>query len=507
MQTRMQPRQGETAGSEDVQGRNVTVAPGDRTVEGNLGRAKAPREGAHRLRSQLGWVARRSPLVVPVVAICVGFWPGNMDADALTQIDQVARTIPINDQHAPILIWLWRFVWPLGIGPEYIFAAQVAAFVVGAYLIARVAFSPLGASLVAAAVTFSPPVFDSLAQIGREVWFTDFLLLTFGLLAVAVRAHDRERERAMRLALVGATACAFFTLAARQNAAASILVAAVFLVALLLKTRLEGRRSVARVGTVLAGGVALTLGLLGFQVGFQREVLRVQSVHPEQYLYLYDLAAFSRQENRDAFPHSVYKPRDLGTIKATTSADDITQIAFFGKTTRFPVSADQVADLRNSWIDEITDHPLTYLDIRATAWLRQIGLTRDPMWIYLGDPNPRRFHTEFGTPNRIARGYVYAFANAADDGGIVHRAWIYLLEAAVCAVFLLRRRGALAVVGALAIAAWTHQVGLFFGIMGTGFRFEFPAVAIALLAIAVSLRTLWAERRPIWPRNGADPTH
>ncbi len=495
MPTRTQPGRG-TAESQAGGIGNGTHPQAAPPAESSI-RSRAAAE-ALRLGSILSWVAPRSPLLLPVLAICVGFWPGNMSADTLSQIDQAARTIPINDQHAPILIWLWRFVWPLGIDPGWIFAAQTIAFALGAYLIARVAFGPLGSSLVTAAVMFSPPVFGSLALIGRDVWFTDFLLLTFGLLAVAVRVRDRER--AMRWALGGAVVCAFFCLAARQNAASSIVVAAVLIAALTLASRLDRKCSFVRLAAAVGGGVALTLGLLAFQVGFQREVLKVQSVHPEQYLYLYDLAAFSRHENRDAFPHSVYRPRDLQTIETTTSADDITAIAFNSDTeTQFPVSADQVADMRESWIDQITGHPLTYLDFRGEAWLRQIGLTRKPMWIYhpFIDPNPRGFETEFTGANRVARGYEDAFANPANEGGIVHRAWIYLLIDAVCAAYLLWRRRtlALAVVGALGVAAWTHQIGLFFGTMGTGFRFEFPAVAIAMLVVAVTVRMAITGRR------------
>jgi hypothetical protein len=424
--------------------------------------------------------------------ICVGFWPGHMSADTLTQIAEASGEIPVNDQHAALLVWLWSLVWPV-VTPGIVLALQVATFLLGAYLIARAAFGRLGASIVSGLLALSPVMIGNLGVLSRDTWFTSLLLLGFGLAIASLRYQGRARG----WAFAGASTAAFFCLAARQNAAPAVVVILVALAAISIGPRLRSARRIERVGVPLLAGIGALLALVVVQFGTMRAI-GVESVHPQQYLYIYDLAALSVDDGRSLFPRDVYPSGSVATLDQTSSVDGIHPLVF-GDNPPIPTPRpdEQVDELRHAWIDEVEGEPLRYLEMRGEAWLHQISLTQKPIWIYhpVIDPNDQGFGIEFSHANDIVTGYQELFADRYLNGGILHRAWIYLLIAIPVAWMLLRRRGALAVVGALAVAAWTLQVGLFFLTPVTQYRFEFPAIACTILATAVLIRTLLTDRR------------
>jgi hypothetical protein len=213
----------------------------------------------------------------------------------------------------------------------------------------------------------------------------------------------------------------------------------------------------------------------------------------------------SQREGESLFPRSVYPSGDLATLEQTSNIDTIAGLVF-GTSAPIPLprSPEQVAELKSAWLDEVKANPFGYLGMRTDAWLHQIGLTQDPIWIYhpVIDPNERGWHLAFPALDDAFGDYQDLFADQYNNGGILNRAWIYLLLAIPAAFLLLRRSPALMVVGGLALSAWTYQVGLFFGTMGSQYRFEFPVVASVILAVAVAVKALVDERRG---RTASDP--
>ncbi len=433
-------------------------------------------------------------LLMPVAILLLSFWPGHMSADTLVQIDQVAGGY-LTNQHAPLLLALWTPLWDLGIGPGWVLTAQVSAFAAGCYLLLRATLGRLAAALGASAIVLFPPVFGNLGILGRDAWFVSTLLLAFGCAATAARRTGRARVAW----LAGIVLMSWLCLAARQNAAAAVALALVALVALLLPAWASRRRLVA---VAVAGGLALTLGLMGMQVVAQN-ALGVQDVNPEQYLYMYDLGALSHDEHRNLFPRSVLFG-DISDIEARWNKDSMAALVYPSDAPihPWPLPEPRERALASTWRSQIGKDPLAYLNERARLWLRQVSVTRDPVWIYhpVIDPNNREFAVRFSGPNRAAKRYVEAFAiNENLDGGPLFWVWPYLLACAALAVVLLRRRSApVLVLGALALAAVTYQSGLFVGAMGTVFRFEFPIVVIAVVTAVAACGLL--------VRRGAPPT-
>jgi hypothetical protein len=245
-----------------------------------------------------------------LLGFSLAFWPGHMNNDALAMIGQARGTYELNDHHSPILVWLWKLAWPV-LRPGSVLVLQVAAVLAGGYLVARAAFGRIGAALVSIAACLSPPVFGNLGGISRDAWFLGFLLLAFGFLVLAARSPDRRK-----LGLWGALAFSVLTMFARQNAAAAVIVVAVGGFAILLGSRFAERARLIRWGAPFAAGVAAVVLVLGVQVGATKAT-GAESVHPEQYLYLYDLAGLSVRDGENDFPSDVYSGK-VSTLAQTS---------------------------------------------------------------------------------------------------------------------------------------------------------------------------------------------
>ena len=443
-------------------------------------------------------------MAVPAVVISVGFFPGHMNGDSLYELDQAAGNIALTDHHTPILLWLWHLLWPLGLRPGVVLVLSTVAAIAGAYLLARAAFSRLGAALVACGVAFAPSVFGDLGLIGRDVWFLDLLLLTGGLLVLAQRSGGRMRT----FALAGSLVAAFLCLASRQNALAVVAILLIAIVAFAFAPQLAGRRRLVRLGFPAVVGVATGVLMIAVQLVVVA-ALPVDRVHPEQYLYLYDLAGLSVRDGENDFPESVYPFDDIRPIAQASNLDTILPLAF-GERAPIPMprSGEQVSELKTALIDQIEDDPLQYLDWRIDAFGRQIGLDAPGVFVYHPgiDPNHFGYEVEVGWANDAVKGYQQLFTDSDNDGQVFHRAWMYLLLSLFALIVLLRSSvPARTTVGAMALGNLTYQAGLFFGTMGTQWRFEFPVAAVTIIATAVAVKELVDRRR--WRAAAAGRQH
>jgi len=168
-------------------------------------------------------------LLLGALAIFLAFWPGRISIDSLGEITEAA-TAHFSNRGAPLLLALWSPFWDLGFGPGAVLLASVVTFLIGAYLVLRAAFRPLGAAVVAVAIALSPPVFGNLGAMQRDTWFIALLVLAFGLVVRAAQRPWPVRGRYLALALLAA----LLTPPTRQNAPAAAALACVAISGLLL---------------------------------------------------------------------------------------------------------------------------------------------------------------------------------------------------------------------------------------------------------------------------------
>jgi hypothetical protein len=450
-------------------------------------------------------------LLVPVIVIGFAYWPGQMNVDMLSQIGEVASG-QFTNQHAPILQALWHPLWELGFGPGWVLLGQLLAFVAGAYLILRAAFPRIPAAVVTAAIAVSPPLFSDLGSMQRDVWFAVLLVLTFGLVVRAAQLQWPWRGRVLALAV----AAAWLTLASRQNAAFALVCACVVIAGMAL----ERRREVISVGGsskepkrprllvgALAGGVALTLALIGTQIAASHAI-GVRDAHPESTLFIYDLAAVSVRERENAFPADVMSKRGIAAIDRRYDVDAMHAFTFFpGAPIEFPFSSTTAESLRSGWWETVREHPRAYLDARWDLWLREIALTRSARNPYERPMNDNGgFPFAFPSLNWAALDYMEIFGREGSqgepiDGGPLFAVWVYLLAALAGAIVLLRRGRpwTLLAVGALSLSALTNQLGVFLAVMHNAYRFEFPSVVVGALTAAVLVRLAWMKYYKDYP--------
>jgi hypothetical protein len=432
-------------------------------------------------------------LVVVSAIVAVGFWPGRMNLDSITMIRE-AKSGDFTDQYAPLLQALWHPFISNGIGPGWVLFGQVLVFAIGAYLVLRSVAGPVAASAGSAFVVLTPTVFGPIALVGRDAWFLAALTFMFGATATANRTTARTRFAW----IVAACAAGFIAMAARQNAVFAVAVAFVLLaaVATLPSASLPGFRWKG-LAKVVGMGLLATALVAGTQAVAKR-VIGVENVHPATPLYVYDLSAQSVQDGKNYIPKSVLPASEAKKIPSYFRTRDVYFMvvypgAPFAKVYSKAFLDKHQADLAEAWRKRITSDPLSYLDARRRLFVREISVTAPTIFAYEPSifPPTAGYSTTFPRANDWATDYMGVWHRDNLDGGIVFRVWPYLLVAIAAAVMLLWRPSwPRVILASMAIAALTHQVGLFFGLLGNAFRFEFPAVALVEIVVVACFTML-----------------
>jgi hypothetical protein len=469
---------------------------------------RSPRDLAGSSRGRVRGLVALGILALPLVVTVGAFWPGLMNADSFANFGEIVSGDYTN-WRAPLLNAIWHPFWLDGFGPGFVLAGQGVAFMFGTYLLMRAAFGPLGASVAAAAVAFSPAVLGMLGGVGRDTWYAALLVVAFGACARAA-AHERARRWAW---LVVALVAAWLALAARQNAAAAVVVVAGVIAVLALPRLAAPAARWRRLAGVVAGAVVLSLVLYGSQRAVL-STLHVQDRDPQQYIYVYDLAALSTRLGTNLLPRDVMPSGTPQTVARNFDVDTVNSYLVGPPITiRSPLPHPRVVEVQHAWRRAIQAHPVTYLGDRTRMFLRELGITRRALWVYHPNIDANHIGYQLRWPDRTARvrSYLDLFDDpVTHDGSLVDALWLYLLISAAAAWVLLRtRRGPLMVIGAMALSGLLFQSGLFFGMMSVQYRFEFPVVVTgtvsAIVLVRVAVGRALARRRARAGEEAAQP--
>lgn len=433
-------------------------------------------------------------LCVPVTFVLLAWWPGHMSADWFRMYGE-ARTGRYTDWGAQLASGLIRLSLPLGGGPAWVLVAQTFAFAIGLYGVFRAILSPTRAALAAAALMLAPQTFGFISALWRDVWFTEAMLLAVAAIVAGAHSPDvRRRRRWLVLSLIAL----FGAVAARQNAIFAIPPVLLAWIAVWHGDTAPRIPSVRRLAASMVVSIALVIVHSGVS-----SLLKPADSWPQAYWYLYDVAAVSARTGEDLIPPSLLTGSEADVRAAF---NPLAVEAFAGpanRPLRFPRSEREMKELQDAWRRAIVEHPVSWLRVRWTTFSYQTALVAPATWAYhpFIDPNPYGFAPSNPELDEAGRSYVDAFNAPNNNGGPLQTVWLYLVVAGVSAWFLVRSADAgRRILGWLAVAALTYQVGLFLAAMGAQFRLEFPAVmwaTIAGAACAVELRWRWRHRPAI----------
>lgn len=445
-------------------------------------------------QSWIQWLVAAALLVALIAVIAVSFWPGAMNGDSMTEI-QIAKLAKYSTWYSPVLLWIWHPLYHLGFGPGWAFLLQVGLFIGGTFLLLRRWMTLIGAAVAVCIVSLTPQLFGELALLGRNTWFLSLLMPCFACMQEAVWTRGKTRL----LWMVGCVAFAWFTLVTRQNAVTTVFVP----LSVLAGLRLSARGGWPRSRAALVTG-SLAIGIVSALIMYETVSLAGRAIGAVDensigQLYLYDLASMSRDDHRDFIPKSVYPTGTVQTIDKLTSApSSLGLLVPPHNPIAYPFSNAALATLENRWKHEIMSHPFTYLRERFEQEWWTLGIGHPQLLIYQpGIPaNPYGFSTTFLRANKIANDYESTFVDPYLNGGQLFAPWIYLLFCLTASMFAAARptrRNLTA--GVLGFAGITYQIGLFFALMGTNYRYEFPCVAIGEILLVLGIHALWERGR------------
>lgn len=478
------------------------------------------------------WYDRRWPayglLTIAALFVSVIYWPGHMSGDSFALYAQAIGDDPIADWHSPILVMLWRIPSTVYQGVAPILVAGVLAMAFGLYGVLRLGMPRLVAAPVAAALLVFPPVLSFVGVISRDVWFVDLLLGS----VVALRLAHERRQRAW---LVVAGVLLWLALTARQNGVFTIIVLAA---ALLAVNRWIGRtthrprhargsrpvdgavqssstlRRLGRGVGVLAAPFVLTAGFVLSQQ-LIIAVAPVQTLHPEQAVYLYDLLALSVREDELLVGPDVFPSQDLALLEARWNPNDLGGLIFSADApVRFWLGPETVAELRDDWLDAVTTYPDDWAAIRFDVFRRQSGIGQPSLWVHHPgiDPNTYGMRIRFEDAHDLLVGYLDPFIedeNGSNNGDALFLPYPYALAGLVAAVaaWPRRRRWRAALGGWLGAAVVVYALTPLAPTTGAVYRYSYftvvgGAVCAALVLAAAVAAVIDRRHRP----GGLDAT-
>lgn len=331
---------------------------------------------------------RQAGIVWLVAATCFlllyfAWYPGVFTLDERDILDQ-ALSGRRHDGHSPLLVELWRLAQPIKAGPAIPYLLGLgAAVALAAALLRRLLPSPFAAALGLCCLVLLPPVFVSLGQVTKDLFFVG------AMLAVVLAAlRYRAAPGPLRLAVVLATMQ--LAILIRIDAAFALFPIAAWLAWPALR-----RARAAPLAAALAGALAalLIVGLLLASKLASARLFKASAFHAEQVMMLFDLAAISIETDRMLLPPSRLGPAGFALPLLRARFNPASADALVWSRDRhhlvYAADADQ-GELHAAWGAAILAHPGEYARFRAEYAARFIGIRNNADSLrgqFFGDPS------------------------------------------------------------------------------------------------------------------------
>ncbi|MET0752234.1 MAG: hypothetical protein ABWZ66_02625 [Pyrinomonadaceae bacterium] len=363
------------------------------------------------------------------------FYPGLMSPDSVTSFTE-ARQNSFTDISSPLMSYLWRFLDKIVAGPAPMLILQNAVFWSGCAIFWCATHKKsfrLGLCLILFALM--PQILSQLPVIWKDVGLGAALFLSTALLYLA----DKTKRKT---ALFASALFLFYGYAARLNALPAVLPLAIWSSFIFCRVfEIEKKRFL----PVVAGAIyffAISLTVYFVSGG----ITGGKTVYPFQQIYLYDLAAISKERNEALFPEYVLENGNfsLEKMKERYNERSVSDLIFENVPNQgdLPVlklssDAEQVAALRQKWIENVRENPAAYLKHRGRIFAQLVGLSPSvtrPFWNLGFSENPPEFQREENLGARVLMKYFGLFQRPFPQT-FFFRAFLWLL---LCGYFLFR---------------------------------------------------------------------
>jgi hypothetical protein len=414
------------------------------------------------------------------------FYPGFMSPDSVTSLTE-ARQNSFTDISSPLMSYLWRFLDKISAGPALMLIFQNAVFwsACAAFWHATHKKSlRLGLCLVLFALT--PQIFAQLPVVWKDVGLGAALFLSAALLYLADKAKNKS-------ALFASVLFLFYGYAARLNALPAVLPIAIWSGFIFCRAfEIEKKKFLpVAVGVIYFFALSLTVYFVS------GGITEVKTVYPFQQIYLYDLAAISKERNEALFPEYVLKNENFSLEKVKTRYNErsVSDLIFENVPEKgdLPVlklssDAEQIAALRQKWLESVRENPSAYLKHRGRVFAQLVGLSPSvtrPFWNLGFSENPPEFQREENFAASVLMKYFGLFQRPFPQT-FFFRAFLWLL---FCGYFLYQAiknklRDDWEIVFVLSISCLLFTFAYFPTTPSTEFRYLFwSAISSALVVI------------------------
>jgi len=312
-------------------------------------------------------------------ALCFGmtvwsFFPGLMTADSIASLDS-GRSGVYSDLNTPLMSLLWGELDQIIAGPALMLILQNLVFWSGCAIFWRATYKKsfrLGLCLILFGLI--PSVLSQLTTVWKDVGMGATLFAASALIFLAGKSKNK-------VVLFVSSLFLFYGYAARLNALPAVLPLAIWSgfvtcrIFEIKKTKLL---------PVLCGGIYfLTLSLTVYFVN--GKITDWQTVYPSQQIYLYDLAAVSKDKNEALFPQYILNDENFSLEKVESRYNErsVSELIFAGlpekddvPVLKWTTDPAEIAALRQKWFETVTANPRSYLAHRWRVFAQLTGMTR-----------------------------------------------------------------------------------------------------------------------------------
>lgn len=414
------------------------------------------------------------------------FYPGLMTADSIGNLSQ-GRQNSFSDINAPLMSYLWGRLDTVVTGPALIFVIHLAIFWAACGLFWRSTRSRsfwLGIALVVFGL--APHILAQTVVAWKDVALGVSLFIAIALLYFA-------RTSGNKIALLVSPLFLFYGFAARLNAFPAVLPIAIWTGLVAFEVfDIQRKRSAA---LLVGAGYFVVLSL--FVCGLNHRLTEGRTDHPFQQVYLYDLAAMSVERNEPMFPDYVLNGPTFSfeTVKSRYNERSVSDLIFPNVPNagdvpplRLTNAAEEVDQLRDTWLTAIARDPIIYLRHRTRVFAQLIGVSRSVTAPYVAEGfanNPPEFRGGENFGYAALMKYFAAFrrplAQTLFFRGVV---WIALLIALSYLAIRRRFEADWDLVFVLSLSSLLFMLAYFPTTPSTEFRYLFwPAIASAVAVI------------------------